>query len=439
MLRTRDGTVSKVEFFSGTTKLGESLSPPYSHAWVHPAEGTYSLTARVTDDSAATTTSSAVIVAVGAVFSASVNFQVAGRTAPVGYFADTGDVYASRGNGLTYGWNMDHTAYTRESLLIIDRRLATLCRFRSGGIWEIAVPNGTYNVTVAIGDGDQPSVHTINAEETAFWNAKSLAAGQFMNRTLVVTVSDGRLTINQDSAAHEATRIDYVLITATAAPPAAPDDLTATAISSSATELKWADNSSGETGFEVWRSLNADFSASTLLATLGAETTSHPDSGLTGGATYYYRVRPTSAAGDSTFSSAASATPRRPDPDCDGIPDPQEDTPYGVGADDRHIDSDGDGSSNASEYVAGTGPLDANSRLKVTPLTAPVGGAAATAVTLSFPSVAGLNYAVDFTDSLDGGIWTLVPGSERTGDGTQLSVTDESGSPTRFYRLHAWR
>lgn len=434
-----DGTVSKVEFFSGTTKLGEKLSSPYSHAWVNPAAGMYSLTAKVTDNSGATTTSSAVIVTVSATFSASVNFQVAGKTAPVGYFADTGDVYASRGNGLTYGWNISHTAYTRESLLIIDRRLATLCRFRSGGIWEIAVPNGTYNVTVAIGDGEQPSVHTINAEGTAFWNAQSLAAGQFVNRTLAVTVSDGRLTINQGSAAHEATRIDYVLIAATAAPPAAPDDLTATAITSSTVELKWADNSSGESGFEVRRSINADFSASTLLATLGEDTTFHLDTGLAAGTTYYYRVRSTSAVVVSAFSGTVSARPRMPDLDADGIPDPLEAAPNAVGVDDRQIDSDGDGVSNASEYLAGTNPLSGNSRLKVTPLTAPGGGAAATAVTLSFSTDAGMNYAVDFTDSLDGGIWTLVPGSERTGDGTQLSVTDASALPARFYRLLAWR
>ena len=34
-----DGTVSKVEFFNGATKLGESLDAPYSFAWNNVAAG----------------------------------------------------------------------------------------------------------------------------------------------------------------------------------------------------------------------------------------------------------------------------------------------------------------------------------------------------------------------------------------------------------------
>lgn len=60
-----DGTVAKVEFFQGSTKLGEDTSSPYSYTWTAPASGTYSLTARATDNAAATTTSSAVSITVG--------------------------------------------------------------------------------------------------------------------------------------------------------------------------------------------------------------------------------------------------------------------------------------------------------------------------------------------------------------------------------------
>lgn len=61
-----NGTVSKVEFFQGTTKLGEDLTSPYSYSWTGVAAGSYSITAKATDNGAATTTSSAVAVTVSA-------------------------------------------------------------------------------------------------------------------------------------------------------------------------------------------------------------------------------------------------------------------------------------------------------------------------------------------------------------------------------------
>src|SRR5262249_26208810 len=41
-----DGTISKVEFFQGATKLGEDASAPYQWPWSDVAAGNYVLTAR---------------------------------------------------------------------------------------------------------------------------------------------------------------------------------------------------------------------------------------------------------------------------------------------------------------------------------------------------------------------------------------------------------
>ncbi|MBO0930591.1 cellulase family glycosylhydrolase [Fibrella aquatilis] len=59
-----DGTVAKVEFFSGATKLGESLATPYAYNWTNVTAGTYALTAKATDNKGATTTSATVTITI---------------------------------------------------------------------------------------------------------------------------------------------------------------------------------------------------------------------------------------------------------------------------------------------------------------------------------------------------------------------------------------
>jgi chitinase len=60
-----DGTVSKVEFFNGATKLGEATAAPYSYSWTNVANGTYAITAKATDNSGNATTSASVTITVG--------------------------------------------------------------------------------------------------------------------------------------------------------------------------------------------------------------------------------------------------------------------------------------------------------------------------------------------------------------------------------------
>lgn len=57
-----DGSVVKVEFFNGATKLGEDTTAPYAFDWTNVAVGSYSLTAKATDNMTATTTSTAIAV-----------------------------------------------------------------------------------------------------------------------------------------------------------------------------------------------------------------------------------------------------------------------------------------------------------------------------------------------------------------------------------------
>jgi len=59
-----DGTVSKVEFYEGTNKLGEDLTAPYSYTWTTAGAGTHVLTTKAIDNSNAVTTSAQVSVSV---------------------------------------------------------------------------------------------------------------------------------------------------------------------------------------------------------------------------------------------------------------------------------------------------------------------------------------------------------------------------------------
>jgi galactose oxidase-like protein/Big-like domain-containing protein len=61
-----DGTVTKVEFFNGATKLGEDTTAPYGFTWSGLAAGSYTVTARATDNLGVSTTSAPVSFTVGA-------------------------------------------------------------------------------------------------------------------------------------------------------------------------------------------------------------------------------------------------------------------------------------------------------------------------------------------------------------------------------------
>lgn len=61
-----DGAVTKVEFFQGATLVGSATSAPYAVTWSNVASGTYTLTAKATDNLGTSTTSSAISLSVGA-------------------------------------------------------------------------------------------------------------------------------------------------------------------------------------------------------------------------------------------------------------------------------------------------------------------------------------------------------------------------------------
>jgi acid phosphatase type 7 len=59
-----DGTITRVDFYQGTTLLGSDLTSPYSFDWIGAPAGIYSLTAHATDNLGAVTTSAPISITV---------------------------------------------------------------------------------------------------------------------------------------------------------------------------------------------------------------------------------------------------------------------------------------------------------------------------------------------------------------------------------------
>ncbi|HXB96239.1 MAG TPA: fibronectin type III domain-containing protein, partial [Puia sp.] len=85
--------------------------------------------------------------------------------------------------------------------------------------------------------------------------------------------------------------------------PAAPSNLKATALSYKSIQLNWTDNSTNETGFEIWRSTSPNNSGAAILTTTGAGATSFIDSTASASTQYFYEVRAVNANGVSLFTS----------------------------------------------------------------------------------------------------------------------------------------
>ena len=148
-----------------------------------------------------------------------INFQPASAPVPAGYLPDGGLVYGARGNGQTYGWNADNTgqAKDRNSSRSPDQAYDTLTHMQRpanpNASWEIALPNGTYELRVVSGDASYyDSVYRIAAEGVVVVNGTPSSGARWVEGTATVTVADGRLTLT-NAAGSSNNKVCFIEIT----------------------------------------------------------------------------------------------------------------------------------------------------------------------------------------------------------------------------------
>ena len=130
-------------------------------------------------------------------FNAAINFQPSNASVPNGYQADTGAAFdASTG----YGWIQLPGSLgerDRDNSASPNQAYDTLIHVKPTAAWEIALTNGTYKVTICMGDPSYPTgTPNVQAEGITVISGQTLSTTKkWIENNANIQVTDGRLTI----------------------------------------------------------------------------------------------------------------------------------------------------------------------------------------------------------------------------------------------------
>lgn len=183
-----DGTISqyKWDFGDGTTGTGVQTQHTYGK------QTTTIVTLTLVDNN-----NGIALYEKPLAFPISVNFQPANVPIPSGFVVDSGAVFSTTTG---YGWTSPPLSLgtrDRDSSLSPDQSYDTFIHVDPTGVWEITLPNGTYSVTVCVGDPTYPdSSNTVQAENVIIVDHQIInTTTRWITKTADVSVADGRLTL----------------------------------------------------------------------------------------------------------------------------------------------------------------------------------------------------------------------------------------------------
>src|SRR5690606_35321892 len=149
-----DGTIAKIDFYSGTTLLGTDASAPYSFTWNNIPAGDHPITAVATDNSGAMKVSDAVTISVNVISS----------LIPVGGYKAFTKVYPNPSNNV-FTVNCDQDVTSIYVLNQYSEKVEELNNIQSGKL-EIgsALPGGIYMLIVEYTSQKREMAKIIKAE-----------------------------------------------------------------------------------------------------------------------------------------------------------------------------------------------------------------------------------------------------------------------------------
>ena len=169
-----------------------------------------------------------------------INFQPSWVAVPAGYLVDTGAVFGDRGNGLSYGWDLDASRYARDrdNPRSPDQRYDTFIHTQLYGVrtWEMAVPDGQYLVRVVAGESDaRNSVYGFNVENVLVVSGTPTSTVGWFDGARTVTVADGRLTLSNTPRSFN-NKVAFIEVASVHPAPPPATTVTVTASDASASE-----------------------------------------------------------------------------------------------------------------------------------------------------------------------------------------------------------
>ncbi len=415
-----DGSIAKVEFYDGGTKLGEATTAPYSFTWAGAGPGSHTLTARAVDRGLAVGISTPVMV--------NVSIGPGGNNG-IGLRGDYYNNIDLAGSPITRTDATVNLDFSTTFPPVGANRTNVSCRW-TGQV--LPRTSGTYTFHTNSDDGvrlwvnDQPLVNNWtnhgNTEDVGFID---LVAGQLYDIRMEWFQGGGGAIIQ---LSWSATGLAKQIIPASQLYPAgAPRIITqpqAVTVEQGANAAFSVVVSGSGNSFQ-WRRNDLPITGATSQS-LALPEVQQGQAGV-------YSVVITNSGGTAT-SSNVNLTVTFTDSDGDGLQNSWE-IANGLNPNsnaDGNLDPDGDGATNRQEFLAGTDPRRGESIMEID-----VSPATPTGQNLTFVAQSQRSYTIFYKTDLSSPTWTKLQDIAPAVGVRTVTVLDPYTGPRRFYRLVA--